>query len=93
MAYTPQNRGSYGSNKPAVAPASSGATTRKPAIFSSGLFAPTKEGVKSIGSVQLKEQVVLPAGSYINLYESDKKNDKSPAFRLQVTEGKLKSSK
>lgn len=67
---------------------------RKAALFSTGLFAPTKEGVKSIGSVQVKEEIVIPAGSYINLYDNtaDRKSDTSPSFRLQVTEGKLKAA-
>lgn len=94
MAYQ-QNTGSKvnfrqpaSSSKPVVA-----ATTDRPkAIFSTGLFAPNKEGVRSKGSVQLKEDVILPAGSYINLYENeDRKGDTSPVFKLQVTPGKLKS--
>lgn len=75
------------------AAASTAATGTKKAIFRTGLFSPNKEGVKSIGSVQLKEDVTLPAGSYINLYENtDRKSDTSPAFTVSVTEGKLKSA-
>jgi hypothetical protein len=62
-------------------------------ILRTGLFAPTKEGAKSIGSIQLKEAVNLPAGSYINLYEAERKNDKSPVFTLTVKEGKLNPKK
>lgn len=93
----------YGNSKfgkPAVAAApvrgnsnsggNSGGTKRE-YILSTGLFAPTREGVKAIGSVQLKEDVVIPAGSYVNIYENEKRDKAtSPAFRLTVTAGKLK---
>lgn len=60
------------------------------AIFSTGLFAP-REGSKSIATVQLKEAVTLPAGSYINMYEAETKVEGKPIFRLQVRPGQLKS--
>lgn len=87
-----RTQGSYSKAAPAVA--AKGPTTRKPALFSTGLFSPTKEGVKAIGSVQVKEAITIPAGSYINLYENDKapaNGGVAPAFRLQVTEGVLKA--
>lgn len=96
MAY---GRSNNGSNSNSVARPASGTTTGKPvaagttaAIFSTGLFAP-REGSKSIATVQLKEAVTIPAGSYINMYEADSKGDKSPIFRLQVRPGVLKSQK
>lgn len=85
MAYGTMNRSNVSSSKPTTE-----GTARPAAIFSTGLFAPTKEGVKSLGNIQVKEDVTIPAGSYINLYDVEKKNDKSPAFRIQVTAGKLK---
>lgn len=79
-------------SKPAATRTAAGAAVKKTAIFRTGLFAPTKEGVKSLGSVQLKEEVILPAGSYINLYANDdRKSDSHPVFTVSVTEGKLKS--
>jgi hypothetical protein len=61
-------------------------------LYSTGLFAPRNEKSKAIGTVQVKEDVVLKAGSYINLYENDKKtSDNSPIFRMQVREGILKA--
>jgi hypothetical protein len=79
-------------SKPATSVAASGSTSTRKSLFQTGLFAPNKEGVKSIGSVQVKEAITIPAGSYINLYENDKrKSDASPIFNLSVTEGKLKS--
>lgn len=68
-----------------------GSSERPKAIFSTGLFAPTKEGVKSLGSVQLKEDITLPAGSYINLYPVDQTKDNSPVYKIQVTPGKKKA--
>lgn len=96
MAYgTNQQKSSYGNNsKPAAASSLSGNKVvgqKREVIFRTGLFAPTKEGVKAIGTVQVKEDITIPAGSYLNLYESDKKNEKSPAFSLSVTPGMIKS--
>lgn len=94
MAYQNNQKQSFQSNsRPASAPRSasasgSAASTRK-TVYKTGLFAPTKEGVKSLGSVQVKESVTIPAGSYINIYEADKKNENSPAYNLSITEGKL----
>ena len=66
---------------------------KKEALFRTGLFAPTKEGVKSIGSVQVKEDITLPAGSFINLYENDKRTtDKHPMFTLTVTPGSVRAA-
>lgn len=86
MAY--QQR-TYSNSKPATAAASG--TGRAPAILSTGLFTPNKEGVKSIGSVQVKEDVLIPAGSFINLYPNDRKSkDNDPTYKLTVTAGKKK---
>lgn len=60
-------------------------------LFTTGLFAPLSEKSKAIGTVQIKETITIPAGSYLNLYQVDQpKNDKSPIFRMQVREGVLK---
>lgn len=92
MAYGNQNSGNkFGNTAKTAAAAPATQATDRPkveALFSTGLFAPTKPGVKSMGSVQLKEDVTLPAGSYINLYTNDKKtSDKSPAYRIVATPG------
>lgn len=109
MAYQSNNRPTtYGATKPTgAAPAArtaprantatgdSSSKRKEDDIFSTGLFAPTKEGVKSLGSVQLKEAVTLPANSYINLYEVDadkRTSDKSPVFRISVKAGKPKTA-
>lgn len=99
MAYGNQNNqqgNKFGNTaKPAAAvtaPAATNAVQKPDALFSTGLFAPTKPGVKSMGSVQLKEDLHLPAGSYINLYTNDKKtSDKSPAFRIVATVGTIRA--
>ncbi len=96
MAYQsskPAVAGKFGSTRAATPAAGTlaGKTPRKK-LFSTGLFAPNKEGVKSLGSVQVKEDVMIPAGSYINLYENDKRtSDTSPVFNISITEGKLKA--
>lgn len=93
MAYQPNqgNKGNFRQPMHTGKPAVSSTSDRPKAILSTGLFTPTKEGVKAVGSVQLKEDVTLPAGSYINLYvNEDRKSDSSPAFKIQVTPGKLK---
>ena len=92
MAYTPRNSGSSFGNKTVskeeVAKSSSAST----ALLNTGLFAP-EEGSpsKAIASVKLKEGVTIPAGSYINLYENDRrKKDSDPQFKLQIREAKKK---
>lgn len=75
---------------PAAATSTTG-TKSAGVLFRTGLFAPRNENSKAIGTVQLKEDVVLKAGSYINLYENEKKSDTSPIFSMQVREGVLKS--
>lgn len=78
----------------APAPVATAEKQKVEALFSTGLFAPTKPGVKSMGSVQLKEDIHLPAGSYINLYTNDKKtSDKSPAYRIVATPGVVRTQK
>lgn len=82
-----------GSNAKSNSSVASGAKTKREKLFSTGLFAPTREGVKSIGSVQVKEDITIPAGSYLNLYEADSSRyeGNAPAFNLTVTAGALKS--
>lgn len=78
----------------AVAPATKATTgtgEKREYILSTGLFAPTKAGVKSLGSVQVKESVTIPAGAFINLYENDNRtSEKQPVFRLTIAEGNKK---
>ena len=84
MAYVSRNSGS--NNQQRNTPAMSSGDSSKTAILTTGLFAPENSKSKAIGTIKLKEAVTLPAGSYINLYEVDRKGDKSPVFRLQVRE-------
>lgn len=93
MAYTRTN---YTSHTKATPKLAGGAKPSRATIYQTGLFKPTKEGVKSLGSIQVKEDVVIKAGSYINLYEVDDKSkfknpDNAPDFTLKITEGKLSS--
>ena len=90
MAYTPRNTGSNGNFSKAAAPVSGG--DKVEALLSTGLFAPDKDSKsKAIGSVKVKEAITIPAGSYINLYENDRrKSDTDPVFRLQIREATKK---
>lgn len=92
MAYGNQNRSTF--TKPAAG--NSGGATKRPmaagVVLSTGLFAPDREGSKAIATVKVKEAVTIPAGSYINLYENDKKtSDKSPLFNIQVRQATKKA--
>lgn len=96
MAYTPRNTGSSstGSSFSKGGSSSSGTVSKAKteALVNTGLFAP-EEGSpsKAIASVKLKEAVTIPAGSYINLYENDRrKQDTDPVFKLQIREAKKK---
>lgn len=91
MAYVPRNPVSNGNfSKTAAAPVSGG--DKVEALLSTGLFAPDKDSKsKAIGSVKVKEAITIPAGSYINLYENDRrKSDTDPVFRLQIREATKK---
>jgi len=59
-------------------------------IFSTGLW--TQEGGKSLATVQVREDVTIPAGSYINLYATDEamRKENSPDFKITVRPGVLK---
>lgn len=89
MAYQ-ANRSSGSMNRGSVAQSSAKTAIKK--LFSTGLFAPKKEGSKSLGSVQVKEDILIPAGSYLNLFENERKTDAHPVFNLSVTEGVLKKA-
>jgi hypothetical protein len=93
MAYTPRNSGSSSGSsysKP-VAHKPEASAAKSDALFSSGLFTPDNEKSKAIGTVRVKETITIPAGSYINLYENDrKKTDKDPVFKLQIREATKK---
>lgn len=91
MAYG--NNGGYSGNKNRVAAkpmqsASATATGKAETVFKTGLW--KKEGGKSLASVQVKEAITIPAGSYLNLFENDKKNDKGPDFTISVRTGTVK---
>jgi hypothetical protein len=94
MAYTPRNPVSNGNfQKAAAAPVSAVSGGDKvEALLTTGLFAPDKDSKsKAIGSVKVKEAITIPAGSYINLYENDRrKSDTDPLFRLQIREATKK---
>ena len=95
MAYTPRNTGSSSGSsfsKGGSSSSSTGSTVKSSALVNTGLFAP-EEGSpsKAVASVKLKEAVTIPAGSYINLYENDRrKKDSDPVFKLQIREAKIK---
>lgn len=59
-------------------------------IFSTGLFVPEKG--KAAGTVKVKEDLVIPAGSYINLYENDSTKENAPKYRMQIRKLGPKSS-
>lgn len=92
MAYNSGVRyGGQKSNNVAAKPMSKDAgSTSSNQLFKTGLWAPTREGSKAIATVQVREDITIPAGSYINLYQADKKGEKSPDFNLQIRSGTLK---
>lgn len=58
-------------------------------VFKTGLF--KSEGGKTLASVQVKEDITIPAGSYINLFENEQKTEKHPMFTISVRTGVLKT--
>ena len=84
----------YSGNKnQSVAPVAKVAATTSTAaetLFSTGLW--LQEKGPALASVQVTEDVTIPAGSYINMYDNreSKKTDKHPDFAIKVRPGKLK---
>lgn len=99
MAYGKQYSGSANKAAASTGTASKAVAGKVENILRTGLFTPTGEKVIEglMGSVQLKEAVTLPAGTWINLYENDKarsKNpEKAPDFNLQFRPGVVKAAK
>lgn len=90
MAYVPRNSGSTSGNMArSNTSAGNGEKAAASSLYSTGLFAPDSDRSKAVGTVRVKETITIPAGSYINLYENDRrKGDKDPVFKLQVRAGK-----
>jgi hypothetical protein len=93
MAYGKSNTGNFartGTQAPAGQP------MKAEPIFSTGLFVPDAEavakGVSAMASIQVKEDITIPAGSYIAVYDNsnDRKSETSPHFRMVVKPGKQK---
>jgi len=84
------NKYSGNANKSNTAAAAPAKQTRKTEdeVFSTGLFA-GKPGSPMVASVLIKEDVTIPAGSYINLFQNEPGKKTStgkdaPPFRLSV---------
>lgn len=92
MAYNSGTK--YSGNKNASAPApkaAATATTEKVEnVFTTGMW--VQEKGPALASVQVKEDITLLAGSYINLYDNraSKKTEQHPDFKITVRPGKLK---
>lgn len=95
MAYVPRNSGSTSGNMArSNMSAGNGEKASVSSLYSTGLFAPDSDKSKAVGTVRVKETITIPAGSYINLYENDRrKGDKDPVFKLQVRAGKTAIAK
>lgn len=94
MAYVPRNSGSTSGNmarsNTSAGSSEKAGTSAASSLYSTGLFAPDSDRSKAVGTVKVKETITIPAGSYINLYENDRrKGDKDPVFKLQVRAGKV----
>lgn len=90
MAYQSNTKYSGKSNQAATTATTSGAT-KTAALFTTGLWA--QEKGPAMASVQVKEDVTIPAGSYLNVYDNrdSKKTATGPDFRITVKAGKLKT--
>lgn len=70
-------------------------TGKRESLFSTGLFVKKDDAGNpvegaTLASVQVKEAVTIPAGSWINLYQNEPKTAKHPEFSIKVNAGKLK---
>jgi hypothetical protein len=74
------------SNKPVAAEKKASST-----LWSTGLFSSDK----SMATVQVREDITIPAGSYINIYQNEagaktQSGKDAPPFKLTVKAGVLK---
>lgn len=81
--------GSKNSTAPVAAPKAT--TAKVENVFTTGMW--LQEKGPALASVQVKEDITIPAGAYINLYDNrgDKKSDAHPDFKVTVRPGKLKA--
>lgn len=88
----------YSGNKNAGGPSNTEAakgtvatTAKVENVFTTGMW--LQEKGPALASVQIKEDITLPAGAYINLYDNraDKKSEAHPDFKVTVRPGKLKA--
>lgn len=100
MAYNSGTKYSGGKNQVAGGmaskPVATTTTGKKESLFSTGLFVKKDDAGNpvegaTLASVQIKEAVTLPAGSWINLYQNEPKTPKHPEFSIKVNPGKLKA--
>lgn len=97
--YSGNGNRSFGNKQPVATGAATAATAgegevvKTEPLFKTGLWK-QPEGSKSqaIATCQVKEDVHIPAGSYINLFQTDldKRTELSPDFRITVRPGVLK---
>lgn len=60
-------------------------------IGRTGVFKPKKPG-KVLATVSTKEDMFLPAGTRINVYQNEVTSDKSPILKLEFREPEVKVS-
>ena len=101
--YSGNGNRSFGNKSVGTTPAVAGAAAttgsdqvKTEPLFKTGLWK-QPEGSKSqaIATCQVKEDVHIPAGSYINLFATDldKRTEMSPDFRITVRPGVLRPKK
>lgn len=87
-----QSKYSGNANRTTGTAAVTGTAKKKEAIFRTGLW--KREGGKAFASVQLKEAVTLPAGTYVDIYlNDDKKSEQHPDVTLIANPGVVKAKK
>jgi len=98
MAYNSGTKYSGTKNATGTGAARAGATRAKVApLFSTGLFVKKDDegnpvSGATLASVQVKETVTLPAGSWINLYANEPKTPNHPEFSIKVNPGQLRQA-
>ena len=83
MAYTNTRNTTTTTNRAAAG------TKQKPSyLLQTGLFPPKNASSKVLAGVVVKEDITIPAGSYIGVYHNTvKKTEASPDYSLSIAEG------
>lgn len=92
--YTNNRTNTQGSSAAATDKGAAGATAREANLFQTGLWKPEKGA--ALATVQVREDLTIPAGSYINVFVVDdvsRYKGNPPSHKMTIRKGTLRTTK